>query len=102
MTTSQPSAPTTKRQARVYAFPAARNVRTVKTLLARYLDLCRTHGHLEAVRVFEVRYANPIRRRLTSAGVPAASVQREIDALKVAMHILFIRQNAAHQRGQRG
>lgn len=100
MTTSLPSASTTKRQARVYAFPAARNVRTVKTLLARYLDLCRTHGHPEAVKVFEARYANPIRRRLTSAGVPAASVQREIDALKVAMHVLFIREDTARRREQ--
>src|SRR4051812_2715298 len=56
--------------AHVYAFPPARHVQTVEKLLTRYLSLCQAHGYPEAVKIFEARHANPIRRRLTAAGVP--------------------------------
>lgn len=92
-----PNTPAETRQARVYAFPPARNARTVERLLGRYLDLWRAHGYADAVRIFEVRHANPIRRRLTSAGVPAQTVEQEIGALKVAMRVLYGRQTAARQ-----
>lgn len=83
---------------RVYAFPPARNVRTVERLLGRYLALWQAHGYEKAKKLFEVRYANPIRRRLAFAGVPAKAVEHEIGSLKVAMRLAYCRQIATRQR----
>lgn len=89
------------RTARVYAFPQARNVRTVERLLNRYLALWRANGYPEAAKIFDRRYFNALRRRLGLAGVPSREIEREVEALKVAMRALYIR-NLATARAREG